>query len=202
MNDDRLLIDHFAPRFDFTRVEHQLAELPAIEAIEAMRSLDLLTVRSPLTDLATGIRTLPERLGRPRGPAPPPMRLAGLFDAHSDASELLDWVGLDEERGRQIVFGAVGMFWRPKIVWRTVPVEEFSAFAEPGWGKIVASIVAQPYGGVRSVLTYEARTILFDDLSRRSFGRYWTLVSPFAGVIMRAALKTATGGVRSDPLRT
>lgn len=167
-----------------------MIEMSASHAMEAIRSLDLLTVHSPLTDLAMGLRTLPERLGRTAPMAAASMRLGDLFDNPPPADAPTDWVGLAEERGRQLVFGAVGTFWRPKIVWKAVSPEKFAEFGEPGWGKIAASLVSHPYGLNRSVLTYEARTVLNDELSRRRFSHYWTLVSPFVGVIMRAALST------------
>ena len=100
------------------------------------------------------------------------------------------WVGLAEERGREIAFGAVAKPWMAEIEWKTVPPFDFAGFAEPGWAKIAASISVREYGSQRSILTYEARTAMTDDASRERFGRYWMLVSPFVGTIMRAVLRT------------
>ncbi|MGI9610308.1 MAG: hypothetical protein ACR2NL_08425 [Acidimicrobiia bacterium] len=188
MSNDHLLLDRHCPTYDFTRLEFQLIAAPAPAAMEAMRSLDLAAIRSPLSDLATAIRSLPERLRHESPQEPRSMRLGDLFDSPEE-SELPGWVGLDEVRTRELAFGAIGKFWQPQISWRSVKAEEFASFSEPGWGKIVAGIVSHPYGAQSSILSYEARTVLYDDDSRRRFRRYWRLVSPFAGVVMRSALK-------------
>ncbi len=86
--------------------------------------------------------------------------------------------------------GAIGQFWKQVIEWQPVDAATFSEFATPGFGKITLGIRVDPVGSGRSCITYEARTQLTDDESRAKFGRYWKLVSPFAGHIMRAALKT------------
>ena len=79
---------------------------------------------------------------------------------------------------------------------RPVPetLEAFTEFDDPDWGKIAANCSVRPYGLGRSLLSYEARTAMTDDASRMKFARYWTIVSPFVGVIMRATLHT----VRKD----
>jgi hypothetical protein len=125
------------------------------------------------------------------------MKLSGLFDREGfERHETLEgWVGLAEERGREIAFGAVGKPWLAEIEWKTVPPEDFAGFDEPGWAKIAASLSVREYGAKRSILTYEARTGMTDDESRDRFNRYWTVVSPFVGSIMRALLRTVADSV-------
>ncbi len=50
-------------------------------------------------------------------------------------------------------------------------------------------MVVHPYGAGRSLLTYEARTACTDRAATKRFARYWTLVSPGVGIVMRAALQ-------------
>jgi hypothetical protein len=90
---------------------------------------------------------------------------------------------------REIAFGAVGRFWTPVIRWRQVSVDEFTRFAEPGWGKIAASLSVAPYGR-RTLLSYECRTVTTDATARRRFLLYWHLVRPFVGHVLRATLQT------------
>ena len=107
--------------------------------------------------------------------------------------DLPGWMGLGEDPPREIAFGAIGKYWQLDITWLDpVPktAEEFAAFDEPGWGKIAANLSVRPYGEGRSLLSYEARTAMTDVDSRTKFGRYWTVVSPFVGVIMRATLQS------------
>ena len=101
-----------------------------------------------------------------------------------------EWFGLGETPGRELVVGSIGRFWQKVIDWQPVDATTFPEFAEPGYGKIAMCLRVDPVGGGRSCITYEARTHLTDDEARAKFGRYWKLVSPFAGHIMRAALKT------------
>ncbi len=202
-----LLLDEYLPDFDQTRIEHLVIDAPTDVVYETMRTVDFLMVHSPITDLAMFVRGLPEKIGRFRRhnePPPPPlpsMKLSGLFDREGfERQETLDgWVGLAEERGREIAFGAVGKPWLAEIEWKTVPSEDFAGFDEAGWAKIAASLSVREYGAKRSILTYEARTGMTDDESRDRFNRYWTVVSPFVGTIMRALLRTVADSVAESP---
>ena len=104
-------------------------------------------------------------------------------------------MNLGEVPGREIVFGAVGTFWRADIEWHDVPAEEFAAFAEPGWGKIACHLLVRPDGPGRSILTYECRTATTDLTSRARMSRYWWLIRPFVAYILRAVLRTIRANV-------
>ncbi len=198
LEQNTLLIDEYVPEFDETRIEHLVIDGPTDVVYETMRELDFLMVHSPITDLAMFVRTLPDKIGRltrrnePPAPPLPALKLSAMFDREGfERIEVLEgWLGLAEERGREIVFGAVGKPWLADIEWKTVAQEDFAGFDEPGWAKIAASISVREYGAKRSILTYEARTVMTDDDSRERFHRYWTVVSPFVGTIMRALLRT------------
>lgn len=206
LESNTMLIDEYLPDYDFTRIEHLVIRAPTAVVYETVRDLDLLLVHSPITDLAMFVRGLPDKIGRMRRrnepPAPPlpTLKLAAMFDRegfeHSEALE--GWVGLAEERGREIAFGAVGKPWLAEIEWKTVQPFEFAGFDEPGWAKIAASVSVREYGSRRSIVTYEARTAMTDDDSRERFGRYWTVVSPFVGTIMRAVLRTVDERIESS----
>ena len=193
-----LLIDEYLLEFDETRIEHLVIDGPIGMVYETMRNVDFLMVHSPITDLALFVRTLPEKIGRLRNrnepPAPPlpALKLSAMFDREGfERPDVLEgWVALAEEHGREIVFGAIGKPWLADIEWKTVPAEDFAGFDEPGWAKITCSISVREYGSSRTILTYEARTAMTDADSRQRFGRYWTVVSPFVGTIMRALLRT------------
>jgi hypothetical protein len=98
---------------------------------------------------------------------------------------------LGEETGRELVFGAVGVFWTPTIRWNTsVAPEGFAAFDEPGWGKIACNYTTLPYGNRHTLLTYECRTITTDPAAHARFDRYWWLIRPFVDHIMNATVHT------------
>lgn len=184
-----LLLDGALPEFGFSRLECvALAAAPPV-AYEAVRGLDLLTIRSPLLNAAMSARGLPERLRGRSMPTPPSLRVADLFDTTGEAWEGQSWVALGENPGRELVFGAVGKPWRASIEWRRVEPEHFTSFDEAGWAKMAAAFVVHPYGTRRSLLTYEARTACTDPASTARFSRYWTLVSPGVGVVLRGTLR-------------
>ncbi|GAA4707260.1 hypothetical protein GCM10023215_55130 [Pseudonocardia yuanmonensis] len=197
-----MLIDRYLPRFDRTLVEHTVADADPAATWQALCALDLARVHSPLTDAAMAARGLPDRFARLRGrpaPAAPPARLP-----LRGGPPLPGWLSLGEVAGQEIALGAVGRFWQPAIEWYDVSgmaPEDFAAFADPGWGKIAANFSLRPYGTSRTLVSYEARTLVTEPDSARRFARYWTLVRPFVGHIMRAALATvaADAARRSSP---
>jgi len=179
---DRMLIESAMPRFNTVIAEHVVVAADTATTLRAAKTLDLLTVRTPLLALSMWIREMPARLA---GAAPPPLPRLVI----ADGTGLPGWLLLGERTGREIAFGAVGRFWQPVIEWRDVPLADFASFAEPGWGKIAANFSVLPYGQSSTLLSYECRTITTDLESRRQFLRYWWLIRPFVRHIMRATLK-------------
>jgi hypothetical protein len=186
-----LLVDRYLPAFDTTLIEHRVMDADTAASWKALVELDLMQVHTPLMDAAIKVRGLPatvaSAMGRQRPPAPPPpeMRLRG------DGPGLPGWLPLGEVDGQEIAFGAVGRFWQPEMEWYDVEgmtPEDFAAFTEPGWGRIGASFTLRPYGLTRTLASYEARTATPDADAARRFRRYWAIVSPFVGHILRAAL--------------
>jgi len=175
-----MLIESAMPRFDTVIAEHVVVAADPSTTFHAARTLDLLTVRTPLLTVSMWIRGLPERWS---GKAAPPLPRLVVADGG-----LPGWLVLGERPDREIAFGAVGKFWQPVIEWRDVAQAEFSGFAEPGWGKIAANFSVLPYGESSTLLSYECRTVTTDPESRRRFLRYWWLIRPFVGHIMRATV--------------
>ncbi|MCE3555146.1 hypothetical protein LWC33_27285 [Pseudonocardia sp. RS11V-5] len=193
-----MLIDRYLPLYDTTVVAHTVADADLAATWQALCRLDLAQVHSPVMDAAMAVRGLPDRLarlgGRPASAAPPsrlPLR---------GGPSLPGWLSLGEVAEREIALGAVGRFWTPVLEWYDVTgmtPEGFAAFAQPGWGKIAANFSLRPYGTPRTLVSYEARTLVTEPDDVRRFARYWTLVRPFVGHIMRAMLAT----VAADAVR-
>ncbi len=188
---NELLVDRYLPAFDTTIIEHRVMTADPATTWQALAELDLMQVHTPLMDAALKVRGLPatvaSAMGRQRPPPPPPPELK----LRGDGPGLPGWLPLGEVDGQEIAFGAVGRFWQPEIEWFDVEgmtPEDFAAFAEPGWGRIGASFSLRPYGLTRTLASYEARTATPDADSAKRFRRYWGIVSPFVGHIMRAAL--------------
>lgn len=200
-----LLLDAVLPDFRFSRLECTvIAAVPDV-VYGAARDLDMLAIHSPLFDAVMWARGVPDRMRRRPVVTPPSMRVSDLFDTAAggdqEDAEAQPWIPLGERAGREIVFGAVGKVWKPAIEWRRVEPGDFTGFDEPGWAKMAAAFVVHPYGEQGSLLTYEARTACTDPASTARFGRYWTLVSPGVGIVLRGALRAieaaAEAGERS-----
>jgi hypothetical protein len=198
MTTTAMLIDRYLPVYDTTLVEHAVVEADLASTWQALCGLDLARVHSPVMDAAMAVRGLPDRLARLGGrrasaASPAAMPLRG-------GPSLPGWLSLGEVAEHEIALGAVGRFWTPVIEWYDVTgmdPEGFAASAQPGWGKIAASISLRPYGTPRTLVSYEARTLVTEPDCARRFARYWTLVRPFVGHIMRATLAT----VAADAVR-
>jgi hypothetical protein len=94
--------------------------------------------------------------------------------------EVLDqgWRVLAEEPGRELVIGAVTQPWKADVEFRGLAPEEFAAFREPGYAKIVWTLAVKPLGEKESVFTTETRVATTDAESRFQFRRYWSVFSP------------------------
>lgn len=165
-------LDELMPDFDATRIEHRVVEGGGEAVYKAVRRADFMnTWREKRAARALmGMRVEVERLAaRVRGTdfreveEPESMRLA-------DLPAQGEWVLLAEDPPHEIVFGVVGRFWAGETIWRD---SDFSL---------------RPYGEHCTLVSYEARTKATDPESRAAFLRYWRLVSPMAGVVLRAQL--------------
>jgi len=182
--DTRELIERYLPVFDVAVTEHLVVGADPGLTYRAAKELDFLTVRSPLLAASFFVRGLPARLSGHAAEPPPELRLA------DGSARLPGWLHLGEMPDREVAFGAIGKFWKADIEWRDVPLEQFVAFDEEGWGKIACHFLVRPDGPGRAALTYECRTATTDPDARRMMARYWWLIRPFVVHVMRATLHT------------
>jgi hypothetical protein len=101
---------------------------------------------------------------------------------------------LEEDPGREMVFGLVGRFWLAKGDLRTASADEFPAFREPGFAKAVWNLLLEEDGPGMTRLSTETRVLCFGDATRRKFLLYWRVVEHFSGVIRWSLLR----GVRRE----
>jgi hypothetical protein len=106
-----------------------------------------------------------------------------------EQARAIGWDVLDEATGREIVFGAAVKPWRGDIAVRAIPREEFAAFDEPGWAKIVWNVSITQRTKRRCVVRTETRVATTDPASRRIFRLYWAFASPFVTLIRRIGLR-------------
>jgi hypothetical protein len=104
-------------------------------------------------------------------------------------TQSLGWGLLAERPGREIVMGCATKPWQANPVFRTLPPDEFAAFEEPDYVKIVWTLRADPVAS-GSIFRTETRAIATDAVARRKFRRYWSFLSPGIILIRSAMLPT------------
>jgi hypothetical protein len=113
-------------------------------------------------------------------------RLRGLRPGHGEIWDQFRRAGFQPFGDDTLVL--VGRPWRRRGERRAV--DDFLAFAEPGWAKMALDLRALPEeGGTR--LATETRVYLTDRAARRRFAAYWLVVRPFSGLTRRLWLRAA-----------
>ncbi len=165
------LLDRFMPAYEVVERHHVRVDAPAAVALAAAQDMDLL--HSPLVRAIIKGRELilgakPDHRLRPRGL---------LAEVQS-----LGWGVLAEVPGREIVVGGVTKPWEANPAFRALPPDEFLAFSEPDYVKIVWTLRADPVGAAESIFRTETRVMTTDPAARAKFRRYWSFLSP--GIIL------------------
>ena len=105
----------------------------------------------------------------------------------------LGWQMLADEPGRELVVGAATQPWEANVVFRGLSPEEFAAFAEPGYVRIVWTLAIEPTAEDRSIFRTETRVATTDPESRERFRRYWSFLSPGILLIRYEILRLIRG---------
>ena len=173
---DRML-DRFMPRYDIVERHHIEVAAPADVTLDAACDQDMMSL--PVAKTIFKARELilgsePDTGAHPRG-------LLAM-------TQSIGWGELARTPGREIVMGAVTQPWKADVVFRPLPPDQFAAFNEPGYVKIVWTLRADPIGRNGSVFRTETRAVATDAYARAKFRRYWSLLSPGIILIRRAML--------------
>jgi hypothetical protein len=98
-------------------------------------------------------------------------------------TQALGWATLAEVPNHEIVMGAVTQPWLADVVFRGLPLDEFLAFDDPAFVKIVWTIRADRVTPTTSIFRTETRALACGPEARVKFRRYWSLVSPGIALI-------------------
>jgi hypothetical protein len=159
------MLDEFLPRYDVNEVHSVTTSAAPAAVMEAIR--DLTPREVPLLVALMAVRSVPALLKRRR------LSIRGrLLDGFRGAGFVALREGPDE-----LVWAAVGRFWRADGGLRRIAPTEFRDFAEPGWAKAAFTFELAQVGG-RTVVTTETRIATTDEQSQRRFGRYWRVIGP------------------------
>ena len=168
-------LDQLLPAHEFSDTVSVETSADAPRALRAAREVSAREM--PLSLVLLTLRAVPlmvsrRRLIAPRGPLWDDLMRTGGFAAFED------------EPGQPLLMGYVGRPWKPTGAGARVRTrEEFLAWAEPGWAKVVAAFWTEPNGTGTRLVT-ETRIHLTDEAARRAFARYWRVVH-FGSVLLR-----------------
>ena len=171
------LLDRLMPTYEVASRHRVRISAPAAITLSAAREMNLLGL--PLVRAIVRGRELVLRSTPVRQPGPP-----GLLDEML----ALGWCVLAEEPDREIVVGAVTQPWKANVVFRGLLPDEFVAFNEPGYVKIVWTLRADPLGPAESIFQTNTRVVSTDPQARARFRWYWSLFSPGMHLIRWASL--------------
>jgi hypothetical protein len=90
---------------------------------------------------------------------------------------------------REIVFGLIGQFWKPRGGLCTVSAEEFAEFQKEGYTKAAWNFNLISTSATTTRLSTETRVQLFGRSAKWKFRLYWFFVGPFSGFIRVAMLR-------------
>lgn len=172
------LLDRFLPVYDVVERHHIHVAAPPEITFAAACEQDLMA--APLARTIFRAREIllgsdPDTTTRPRG-------LVAL-------TKSIGWGVLAEVPGREIVMGAVTQPWYANVVFHPLPPDEFVAFHEPDYVRIVWTLRADPEGASGSTFRTETRVLTTDATARAKFRRYWSFLSPGIILIRRASLR-------------
>ncbi|MGH2709738.1 MAG: hypothetical protein ACRDH9_00845 [Actinomycetota bacterium] len=98
---------------------------------------------------------------------------------------------LAERPGQEIVAGTTGRFWTLREqanMHAPLDLEDFDAFARPGWAKAAMTIRIEPREDGSSTLVTETRVLCMDERARHRFAPYWAFIRVFSGWIRKDLL--------------
>jgi hypothetical protein len=165
------LLDRFMPSYEVVERHHARVAAPANVTLDVAATMDLFQlplVRAIFRGRELILGATPDDRPRPRG------LLAEV--------QALGWGVLAEIPGREVVMGAVTKPWEPNVTFRSLPPDEFAAFAEPDYVKIAWTLRADPISDRKSIFRTETRVLATSPSARARFRRYWAFLSP--GIIL------------------
>ena len=172
------LLDRFIPLYEVAERHHVRIAAPAALTLQAAIEMDL--------QQSLIVRAIFRARELVMGSHPSQTPAVGSFISQMQA---IGWGVLAEQSGHEIVMGAVTQPWLADVVFRPLPPENFAAFNEPDYVKIVWTLRADPLGDAESMFRTETRVLTTDAGARAKFRRYWAMASPGIVLIRRLMLR-------------
>ena len=174
-------MDRFLSDWRLRQVDRIFVAAPPGEAWKAARNLDFYQLS--FVRFLFWLRTLPDRLRGKGGGLPPRMTIDDIFRAKEPGFRRLE-----EQKGREVVLGAIGKVWKLNIPFREVAAKDWAAFSEPGYCKVAWSLSVDGLPGDGSAIRVDVRVTATDEAAWRRFRFYWLLIGPFSHGIRKVVL--------------
>ncbi|MCS4537752.1 MAG: hypothetical protein HYY67_02680 [Thaumarchaeota archaeon] len=114
----------------------------------------------------------------------------------------LGFVILDEVPDKEIVFGAIGQWWKPTgaTFYRFSSLKEFREFDQPGYARVCGNfyVDTQTRSDGLVLLTHETRVEAADSTAHAKFKLYWRVIYPGVALLRRMLLEAIK--VRAEAL--
>lgn len=181
-------LETWMPRFD-ARSSHalEIAADPA-HVYHALLSIDF--SRNPVVRVLMAIRTAPAMLLAPRRTWAR-WKTARAVRLGQPAGDMLAgaFTQLEAVPPVELVLGLTGRFWTPSGGLIPSDVATFRDPVPAGLARAAWNFRVEPARGGGSRLSTETRVLCADAATRRSFLRYWRIISPGSGLIRWALLR-------------
>jgi hypothetical protein len=173
-------LDSFLPGCFVREVHHFAVKASPAEAFAAFCDFDMARISWIRTLFR--LRTFLDR-GSPGFPT------LTLRDAYKNGGFHL----LQEIPGEELVVGAIGKIWKPKLAFEEVEPEQFNAFNRKGFAKVAWSLKCEPLlFGNGTLGTFEVRVGATDSFSAAKMRGYYSTIRPFSRGIRRSTIRHLT----------
>lgn len=198
MMSDRLnlmLLDKVLPTYHFyvrRQIEIQSTPGHVFEIFKTLKPAEI-----PLFNTLFWIRSIPGRL----------LGQGNKYFVNDDSSLVeqglrLGFVILDEVPDKEIVFGAIGQWWKPTgaTFYRFSSLKEFREFDQPGYARVCGNfyVDTQTRSDGLVLLTHETRVEAADSTAHAKFKLYWRVIYPGVALLRRMLLEAIK--VRAEAL--
>jgi hypothetical protein len=191
----RSVLDQFIPHADTVmRGRVVLAVSPAV-AWAWLRRFDFARLGAAVGRAIEDMRAVPPLVARVAHRAAALPSTARLMLADAPSSGL---IRLAEKPGRHVVVGAVGKLWKPRVQLVRLDPDEFVAFHDAKYVKVITGFLVLPYGSDRTLLKHETRFLATDDTARTHFRRWWRVVQPYVEFFFRRVMKAFRGAAQEQ----
>jgi hypothetical protein len=172
------LAEKFIPHAEILKTHEIIIDAPAHIVFEVAELFDMQHI--PAIRFLFRLREILLRIQRkPRGS----------YETLVSETRRLGWIKLESRPGRELAMGAVAQPGVGNIEFLQLAPEEFAAFTEPGFVKVVWTLEAEPIEAHTTLFRTQTRVVATDARSRSKFLLYWIFAGKLVSLIRILSLR-------------